>query len=406
MKSSNFISLATMMFMQFLLGAVWWVPLAAYLTNTGITGDMKALILSSMAIGSMASPIVGAFADRYFSAQKVLAVSNLMTALFLAIAGFSHGFLWIFLSILLAMLFYMPTWSLTSSIAMTHAKPELFPRIRMFGSIGWVASGLFSLVAIQLFGVELFDGSNLPLYCGSGVALVAAILNLSLPDTPPVGEKGKISIRKVLGINAFSLLRDKNYLVFILCSFAAMFSFAMYYTFGSQFLQDRQFKYITVTMNWGQVAELLFLFFATTIMTVLGVKKAMAIGLAAMVLRYLSFYWGGVADVNSFYIIGILFHGLIFGLFFVGGQVYTDKKSPKELRAQAQGMLSFIIWGIALLLANFTCGKMIETNKIIDVSGNISYDWNTIYAATTILSVAVLIVFLLFFKQEKEETKS
>jgi nucleoside transporter len=406
MKSLNFISLATMMFMQFLLVAVWWVPLAAYLTNAGITGDMKALILSSMAIGSIASPIVGAFADRYFSAQKVLAVSNLATAIFLAIAGLSHNFLWIFLSIFLAMLFYMPTWSLTSSIAMTHAKPELFPRIRMFGSIGWVASGLFSLIAVKFFGVEIFDGSSIPLYCGSGVALVAAILNLSLPDTPPSGKKGKISIRELLGINAFSLLRDKNYLVFILCSFAAMLSFAMYYTFGSQFLQDRQFKYITITMNWGQVAELLFLFFTTTIMTVLGVKKAMAIGLAAMALRYLSFYWGGVSDVDTLYIIGILFHGLIFGLFFVGGQVYTDKKSPKELRAQAQGMLSFIIWGIALLAGNFICGKLIETNKSTDVLGNISYDWNTIYAVTTIFSVAVLIVFLLFFKQEKEETKS
>jgi nucleoside transporter len=382
------------------------VPLAAYLTNTGIEGNMKALILSSMAIGSMASPIVGAFADRYFSAQKVLAISNLMTAIFLALAGLSHSFLGIFLSIFLAMLFYMPTWSLTSSIAMTHAKPELFPRIRMFGSIGWVASGLFSLIAIKFFGVETFDGSSIPLFCGSGLALVAAILNLSLPDTPPSGKKDKISVRKLLGLNAFSLLRDKNYLVFILCSFAAMLSFAMYYTFGSQFLQDRQFKYITVTMNWGQVAELLFLFFATTIMTVLGVKKAMAVGLAALVIRYLSFYWGGVYDINTLYIIGILFHGLIFGLFFVGGQVYTDKKSPKELRAQAQGMLSFIIWGIALLFANFICGKLIETNKITDISGKISYDWNTIYAVTTIFSVAVLILFLIFFKQEKGETKS
>jgi len=396
------VSLATMMFMQFLLVAVWWVPLAAYLTNVGIGGDMKALILSSMAVGSMASPIVGAFADRYLSAQKVLAISNLMTALLLAVAGFSTHFLWIFL----AMLFYMPTWSLTSSIAMTHAKPELFPRIRMFGSIGWVASGLFSLVAVQFLGVKVFDGSSIPLFCGSGLALVAAIFNLSLPDTPPSGKKNKISVRELLGLDAFSLLRDRNYLVFILCSFAAMLAFAMYYSFGSQFLQDRQFKYITITMNWGQVAELVFLFFATTIMTKLGIKKALAVGLVAMVIRYLSFYFGGVADINTFYIIGILFHGLIFGLFFVGGQVYTDKKSPKDLRAQAQGMLSFILWGIALLIGNFICGKLIETNSFASGDGlGVSYDWNTIYAVTTIFSVVTLVLFLIFFKKENE-TKS
>jgi MFS family permease len=319
MKKS--ISLAVMMLMQFLLLAVWWVPLAAYLTNMGVSDTLKALVLSSMAIGSIASPMIGAFADRYFPAQKVLAVSNLLAALLLAGAGLADNSVWIFVFIFLAMLCYMPTWSLTSSIAMAHAKPELFPRIRMFGSIGWIASGLFSFVAVNFFGVEKFDGGNLPILCGSVLALVAAALNLTLPDTPSSGRGKKLSARELLGLDAFSLFRDRNYLIFILCSFAAMMAFAMYYTFGSEFLQDRQFRYITITMNWGQAAELFFLFFATTLMMRLGIKKAMLIGLVALGARYLSFYWGGVSGAAAFYIVGVLFHGLIFGLFFVGGQV-------------------------------------------------------------------------------------
>jgi nucleoside transporter len=403
MKSSTLqthVSLAVMMLMQFLLLAVWWVPLAAYLTNRGVEGSMKALILSSMAIGSMASPVIGAFADRYLSAQKILAISNLLTAALLAVAGLSNNFLWIFICIFVAMLCYMPTWSLTSTIAMTHAKPELFPRIRMFGSIGWIASGLFSLVAVKFFGVEVFDGGNLPLLCGSGIAVIAAALNFTLPDTPPNKTNAKISVRKLLGLDAFLLLRDRNYRVFILCSSAAMLTFALYYSFGSEFLQDRSFKYITVTMNWGQVAELLFLFFATTIILRLGLKKALALGLIALVARYLAFYLGGVFSVNTLYIIGILFHGLIFGLFFVGGQVYTDRKAPKTLRAQAQGMLSFLVWGVALLLGNFICGQLININKTIDASGTAVYDWDTIFAVTTGFSVIVLILFYAFFKQE------
>ena len=398
------ISLAIMMLMQFLLLAVWWVPLAAYLTNQGIEGSMKSLILSSMAIGSMASPMIGAFADRYLSAQKVLAISNVLTAILLAGAGFIQNPVLVFVLIFLAMLCYMPTWSLTSSIAMAHAKPELFPRIRMFGSIGWVASGVFSFIAVQFLGVEIFDGSNLPFLCGSGVALVAATLNFTLPDTPPNRKDEKISISNLLGFKAFSLLRDKNYLIFMACSFAAMLAFALYYSFGSEFLQDRQFKYITITMNWGQVAELLFLFFATTIMTKLGIKWAMTIGLIAMIARYLSFYLGGILDMNAFYIIGILFHGLIFGLFFVGGQVYTDKKSPDALRSQAQGMLSFMLWGVALLLGNFLCGNLIHMNTITDAAGNMHYNWNIIFSITTIFSAITLVLFLVFYKQEKKSS--
>jgi nucleoside transporter len=403
------VSLAVMMMMQFLLLAVWWVPLAAYLTNKGVDGVMKALVLSSMAIGSMASPIIGAFADRYLSAQKILAVSNLLTALFLLVAGLSDDFLWVFISIFAAMLCYMPTWSLTSAIAMTHAKPELFPRIRMFGTVGWVASGLFSLVAVRFFNanlydgsnIPLFDGSNIPLFCGSGLAVVAALLNLTLPDTPPVKSDGKLSIRKLLGIDAFVLLRDRNYRIFIICSSAAMLAFALYYSFGSEFLQDRQFKYITVTMNWGQAVELVFLFFASTIIMRLGLKNALAIGLIALIARYLLFYLGGVFDAGALYIAGIMFHGLIFGLFFAGGQVYTDSIAPKALRAQAQGMLSFLIWGVALLLGNFICGQLIDFNKTVDASGAVTYDWNTVFGITTVFSVAVAILFCLFFKQEK-----
>jgi nucleoside transporter len=403
MKNSTLnkhVSLAVMMLMQYMLLAVWWVPLAAYLTNKGVEGSMKALVLSSMAVGSMVSPMIGAFADRYLSAQKILAISNLLTALLLLIAGLSSDSLWVsFIAIFVAMLCYMPSWSLTSAIAMTHAKPELFPRIRLFGTIGWIASGMFSLIAVRLFDVEVFDGSSIPLFCGSGVAAVAAVLNFTLPDTPPNKSTAKISVRRLFGIDAFLLLRDVNYLRFIVCSFAAMLSFALYYNFGSQFLQDMRFKYIAVTMNWGQVAELFLLFFTTTIIVRVGIKNAMTIGLIALTARYLSFYLGGVLDVNAWYITGILFHGLIFGLFFVGGQVYTEHKAPKELRAQAQGMLSFLIWGIAMLNGNFTCQWLIDLNT----TDGAETDWNTIFAITTAFSVVVIILFYALFKTEKTE---
>ena len=398
------ISLAVMMFMQFILFAIWWVPLAAYLTNKGIDGHMKSLILSSMAVGSMVSPIIGAFADRYLSAQKVLAISNLLAALFMAGAGLAQSSTMVFVFIFAAMLFYMPTWSLTSTISMTHAKPELFPRIRMFGTIGWIASGLFSFVAIHIFKVELFDGSNLPFLCGSVVALIAAASNLFLPDVPPGGRGNKLSIGDLLGFKAFSLLRDRNYAFFIFCSFCAILSLALFYSFGSEFLRYREFQYITITMNLGQIAELIFLFFATTIMTRLGIKWAMVIGLIALTTRYFLFYLGESFDASTFYIVGIMFHGLVFGLFFVGGQVYTDKKAPQHLRGQAQGMLAFILWGVALLLGNFLCGGLIKLYSTKE-SGKLVCNWNHIFLIATIFSLIVLCLFVLFFKQEKDEKK-
>ena len=143
--------LSLMMFLQYMMFAVWWVPLAAYLTNMGVTGIQKSLVLSSMAIGCMASPIIGMFADRYFDGKKVLATLNLFSATMLLLAGFIKNPDWLFIFLLLAMLLYMPTWALTSSIAMSHSKSEQFSKIRVFGSIGWVVSGVFSLIVVKIF---------------------------------------------------------------------------------------------------------------------------------------------------------------------------------------------------------------------------------------------------------------
>src|SRR5665648_1055615 len=103
------VKLRLMMFFQYMLFAVWWVPLAAYLTNMNVGTVAKSLILSSMAIGCMVSPIIGMVADRYFASQKLLAMLNLFTGIFLVCAGISTNPNWLFAFLLAAMFFHMPT---------------------------------------------------------------------------------------------------------------------------------------------------------------------------------------------------------------------------------------------------------------------------------------------------------
>jgi nucleoside transporter len=405
------ISLAVMMFMQFMLVAVWNPQLSAYLGAKNFDKFMTGLILAAMPIGTMASPIVCALAGRFLSAQKVLAITNLLTAGFLFAAGyFEHSPVTLFVVILLAMICYMPSWALTSSIAMTHAKPENFPRIRTFGTIGWVASGLFGLASIHIFHVKPFDATHLPFLCGAGIALCAAVLNLTLPDTPPAKNAGKFSLGEVLGLKAFSLLRDKNYLIFLIGTFAATIAFVFYFSLAAKYLQAKGIENITLTLNWGQAAEMIFMFLTTTILTKFGVKKALLFGLLAMTARYLSFYFGDTQNIESLYILGILFHGLIFGWFFAGGQVYTDNKAPKELRAQAQGMFSFVVWGWAYLIGVFLFSYLIEKvttfstlpDETLGGAIHAVTDWSTLFLGTAIASFAIFLFFLFFFKEEKK----
>jgi nucleoside transporter len=386
------LQLNIMMLMQYFVFAVWWVPLAVYLNNFHLEMYQISLIMSSMAIGSMASPFIGLMADRYFSSQKVLAVLNMLTATLCFFAAQQTTFLGLLITITLTMLCYMPTWSLTSSIAMTHISSDRFPRVRMMGTVGWVASGLFSLTAIYIFQSDAFDGTNSPLYCGAAATLIASVLNWFLPDTPPVRNiDKKMSVKDILGLRTISTLKSKNFNFFIILSFLAIIPFTLYYSFGSMFFADEQVKNITVTMNWGQVAEMFFLFITTGILLKFGFRKTLLFGLVAMLLRYFSFYLGVELGQQWLYSIGILTHGLIFGLFFICGQVYTDKVVPHEMRAQAQGFLSFIIWGVGLLAGTLLNGYLIEVFR-----KKKKCNWSILFLITTIFIIIIsgLLVFL------------
>lgn len=399
-KNSN-LALIMMMFMQYMMFAVWWVPLAAYLTNMGIGGTQKSLILSSMAIGCMASPLIGMIADRYFDGKKVLAALNLLNSFFLLLAALTKSPDLLFLFLLLGMLCYMPTWSLTSSIALTHSGPEKFSRIRVFGSIGWVASGVFSLIVVNLFKVS-FDGTHIPLFFASGIGIATVFANFFLPSTPPKVSGKKNTIIDALGFRTIRLMKDRNIAVFIVLSFLAMIPFSMYWSYCSEFLLDRNFKYISVTMNFGQLAEMLFLLIVPFSIRKVGLHGTMVLGLLALLIRYVAFYLGSFMDLSAFYFLGILVHGLIFAFFYLGGQIYIDQKAPAELKSQAQGFIFFVTFGLGLLVGNFVNGQII--GHYSSFSGNNKvYDWNNIWAITTYSSTVLLLAFMVFHKKEKKQ---
>lgn len=357
------IRLSLMMFLQFMMFPVWFVPLATYLGNElGLTGTQRALIMSVQAFGCLMSPIVGMIADRHFASQKVLAVLNLLGGVMLIVAANVTDPTMIFIVLVVQQLFYMPTWGLTSAIAMSHSPAEKFPQVRVFGSIGWVAAAVFAVGGKWLFNVSI-DGTAITFYCGAGVSIVAAATALLLPNTPPPAKGQKASIADVLGLKATVLLKDFGFAVFMIASTLVMIPFSIYWSYCSVFLADQGFEFITATMNWGQFVEMFIMLLVPIALARLGVKWAMTVGLVALVIRYLLFLGGGMYDQSWMYFGAILIHGVIFGMFFVGGQVYVDKRAPSNIRAQAQGFLFLMLFGVGLLVGNFFNEELIGANS-------------------------------------------
>lgn len=373
----NGILLSMMMFLQYIAMPVWFVPLLPYVKSLPGGEDWALWCGLIMGFGTFTSAFFGMFADRFFNAEKVLAFSNAAGAVLLSLSYFVKSPAVLFALLLLTMCFYMPTWSLTTTIALAHAEKRIFPRLRVFGTVGWVASGLFSFVALRSFGIEAFDSTPLIFAAGAVVSALAAVLALFLPATEPVAKGTPLSVVDALGLRALALFRNREFRAFAFVLLFAMIPFQWYNVYGAEYLKQSGFRHLTMTLNLGQAGEIGFMLLVPWIISRFGFRRAMVIAFAAMSLRYGCFLLSSLSGLHVFDFGGILIHGLIFGTLIIGSQMHIDEIAPRELRNQAQGLVMLLSAGIGIFASNFVFDAVIG-----------SFGWTVAFAVA--LSLAVL----------------
>ncbi len=357
MKSSIRFQLSVMMFLQFFIWGAWYVTAPNYLSSIGFGGSDFGWTYAVGPIAGMVTPFfVGMVADRFFSAQRLMAVLHLLGAVMMYCAttimtGTQDANV-INLVFLGYMLTYFPTLALSNVIAMRHmtdTKKE-FPLIRVFGTIGWIAAGLL-LTALK------WDATIDMFYLCSGAAVVLGLMSFLLPDTPPESRGESVSFGQILGVDAFVLLKDRSYLVFLISSVLICIPLAFYYQLASRVVEMADLP-IAQTMSYGQMSEILFMLVMPLCFARLGVKWMLFVGMACWVLRYVLFAFGASAGVSWMILSGIVIHGICYDFFFVTGQIYTDKVAPKKIRAQAQGLLVFFTLGLGMFVGAKVGGQI------------------------------------------------
>ncbi|MEZ6138648.1 MAG: MFS transporter [Pirellulaceae bacterium] len=358
MASNVRVLLSIMMFLQFFVWGAWYVTAPNYLPAIGFGPTDIGNTYSVGPIAGLITPlIVGLIADRFFSAQKVLGILHLLGgAIMFGAVTFMRGespspsiLNWGFF--LGYMLTYYPTLALTNTIAMKNmVDPEKeFPGIRVLGTIGWIAAG-FVLTFTN------FETNSGMFYLSAGTAILLGLFSFMLPDTPPVSNE-RVSIRQLLGLDALALLKDVPYLVFIVSSMLICIPLAFYYQIASRVVELANLP-IGTTMSYGQISEIVFMLVMPIFFARLGVKWMLAVGMLAWVLRYVLFAFGAPDEIRWMIILGIVLHGICYDFFFVTGQIYTDKKAPPAMRAQAQGLLVMLTLGLGMLIGAQVAGRV------------------------------------------------
>lgn len=391
------VKLSAMMFLEFFIWGGWFVTMGTYLTTTlHATGTQNAGAYATQSLGAIIAPfIIGLIADRYFSAQKILGVLHLLGAASLYYATTIADFDKFYPNILFYMIIYMPTLALVNSVSfkqMTNPSKE-FPPIRVFGTAGWIVAG----TVIGLLAWEQSGSLVLTFKMAAVASLILGLLSFTLPDTPPAQKGQKTTFGDIIGLDAIGMLKNKSYLVFFLASIAICIPLAFYYNFTNPFLNEVGMKKAAFIQTFGQYSELAFMAFMPLFFVRLGVKKMLAIGMLTWVIRYIFFAYGDNGSNYWMLIAGIVIHGVCYDFFFVTGQIYTDNLAGERFKSSAQGFITLATYGVGMLMGSYISGPIVDHWKT--TSG---HDWHSIWIIPAGIAAAVLILFLLFFKDKNQ----
>jgi nucleoside transporter len=336
--------LSVMMFLQFFVWGTWFSTINVALDAAKL-GDFIGSAYAAVPLGAIFAPLfLGLIADRFFPSQIIMGVLFLVGGVLIFVAGNAAeaGNGAVMSKLFLAhMLCYMPTLGLGNTIAFTHLQRIEFPRVRVWGTIGWIAAGL--MVGALGWSADL---GIMKLAAAASIAL--GLFCFILPHTPAPAKGQKIDLRALLMLDALKLLAKPSFLVFILCSGLICIPLAYYFGMTGPFLANAGFEQPASTMTIGQMSEIVFMLLIPFFFRRLGVKWMIITGMLAWFVRYLLFAFGAPEQAAWMLFLGIALHGICYDFFFVTGFMYTDHVAPKEVRGQAQSLLVFVTQGIGM----------------------------------------------------------
>jgi MFS family permease len=395
-----------MMVLEFFIWGAWLPLIFGYLPSLGFSPGQQSLILNAFPIAS----IVGMFfsnqwADRKFVPEKFLAFSHLVGGLAILGCGFAREFWPFFLLMLVHCLLYVPTISITNSIAFAHMKdPEKeFGVVRVGGTIGWIlAAWPFTFIFVNWDAVSAAQPAGLVGWLGTalshpltgdaakaatrwtfivaGIAsLMLAAFSLTLPRSAPKPAAAGGAVEKLAWLEALRLLKHPFVLVLWVVTLFDSFVHNCYFNWTGVFLgAAREAGGVGIASNWitpvmsiGQVAEILTMFVLGVTLKKLGWRTTMIVGILGHAARFAVYAFFPQSAVM---IITVqVLHGICYAFFFATVYIFVDAYFPKDIRSSAQGLFNLQILGLGALLANSICPWLMQSvytvNGVTDFKG-------------------------------------
>ncbi len=397
-----------MSFLQFFVWGAWLITVGNYWFGTKQwSGSEFGSIFMTLGLASIFMPaIIGIIADKFLNAERlygILHINGGIAIAFLPQANNPSEFYWI---ILIAMFCYMPTISLSNSVAYTILKSnnydviKVFPPIRVWGTIGFI-------VAMWITNLTGNKSSANMFYISAVSSIILGIYSFTLPKCKPqnlIEENSSLS--KKLGLNAFKLFgKYKMALFFIFSMFlgAALQLTNMYGdVYLSEFEKNPQYadsfvvRYSTIIMSISQISETLFILAIPFFLKRFGIKQVMLISMLAWVLRFGLFAFGNPTGGLWMIILSCIVYGMAFDFFNISGSLFIETTTDSKIRSSAQGLFMMMSNGFGAVIGSKVSGFLIDKFFTSDTGK----DWHSIWLTFACYALIIAILFALLFKHK------
>lgn len=402
--------LTLMNFLQFFIWGSWLITIGGYWFQTkGWSGAEFGAIFSTMGIASLFMPaLAGIIADRWINAEKLLGVFHFFGAIALFLLPQTASPAAMFSLMLVNMIFYMPTISLSITVAYSALKNENldvikeYPPIRVWGTIGFI-------VAMWTVSLLKIETSAAQFYVAGGASLLLAFYSFTLPKCAVSKQVGKKSLVDSLGLNAFRLFKDKKMAIFFIFSMFLGAALQLTNAYGDTFIHDfakipafkdlLAVKYPAIIMSISQISETLFILAIPFFLKRFGIKKVMLMSMLAWVLRFALFGYGDPAGGLWMIILSCIVYGMAFDFFNISGSLYVEKETDSSMRASAQGLFMMMTNGFGAIMGSVLSGFMIDSffkNETGD------FQWQGIWLTFALYSLVVAVLFAIVFKYKHD----
>ncbi len=402
--------LILMSFLQFFVWGAWLITVGNYWFATKQwSGAEFGAIFSTLGLSSIFMPaLTGIIADKYLNAEKLYGILHILGGLLLCYipqVDSPASFFWI---ILFAMLCYMPTISLSNSIAFNILKNnkfdvvKVFPPIRVWGTIGFI-------IAMWITNISGNKASANMFYIAAIAAVTLGIYSFFLPKCPPqkLISKNATLVQK-LGLDAFKLFGTYKIALFLIFSMFLGAALQLTNMYGDTFLSDfskipeysNSFvaKYSTIIMSISQISETLFILAIPFFLKRFGIKQVMLISMVAWVLRFALFAYGDPSGGLWMIILSCVVYGMAFDFFNISGSLFIETSTDNSIRSSAQGLFMMMTNGFGAVLGSSISGYVID--HYFTLNGN--KDWHAIWIYFAIYALIIAIAFAVLFKHKHQ----